>query len=297
MKPQFYTQSPLLMILLLLITGCSDDRKEETTKQSKPTVYTVNYPLAFFAEKIAGDQANVVFPTIDGDPAFWTPDAEQVMGFQNADLILLNGANYAEWTASTFLPEARQLDTSAAFRDQFIAIEGKKTHSHGPSGQHSHAGTAFTTWLDLTLAVQHASAINNKLKLSNSGFADLKSELLALDNAWEAEFSRFSGQPLLGSHPVYQYLKRRYNLNLKSVHWEPDVAPGLGMWDELKTLLLEHPAKVMLWEGEPLPETKARLSEMGIQTVVFDPCGNRPESGDFLSVMKQNLINIQSIKK
>ena len=34
-------------------------------------IYTVNYPLAYFAERIAGDQAKVVFPAPPGvDPAF-----------------------------------------------------------------------------------------------------------------------------------------------------------------------------------------------------------------------------------
>ncbi|NJN46252.1 MAG: hypothetical protein HC808_06995 [Candidatus Competibacteraceae bacterium] len=35
------------------------------------SVYTVNYPLAYFAERIAGEQAEVVFPAPAGrDPAF-----------------------------------------------------------------------------------------------------------------------------------------------------------------------------------------------------------------------------------
>ena len=40
----------------------------------------------------------MVFPTpSEGDPAFWQPDAQAVATFQQADLILLNGAGYTLW--------------------------------------------------------------------------------------------------------------------------------------------------------------------------------------------------------
>ena len=63
-----------------------------TAGDERLTVYVVNYPLQYFAERIAGDQATVVFPAPpDEDPAFWTPDVSTIAGYQQADLILLNG--------------------------------------------------------------------------------------------------------------------------------------------------------------------------------------------------------------
>ena len=97
------------------------------------TVYTVNYPLQYFAERIAGKHADVVFPAPDGvDPAFWTPDSETVNRYQQADLILLNGAGYAGWTQHASLPRLKQVDTSAAFSAAYIRQAGGAAHSHGP---------------------------------------------------------------------------------------------------------------------------------------------------------------------
>ena len=43
------------------------------------TVYTVNYPLAYFCERIGGKHIEVVFPAPqDIDPAFWTPDKKTI---------------------------------------------------------------------------------------------------------------------------------------------------------------------------------------------------------------------------
>ena len=60
-------------------------------------------------------------------------------------------------------------------------------------------------------------------------------------------------------------------------------------------LLSRHPATIMLWEGEPLAETAARLRELGIDPVVFDPTANRPDEGDYLTVMEANVDRLRNI--
>ena len=126
-------------------------------------------------------------------------------------------------------------------------------------------------------------------------FASLESDLLVLDESLQNLAAVTTDLPILGSHPVYQYLAARYELNIKSVHFEPDEIPEGDAWHDLEQVLSEHPAKWMLWEGEPLPETTAKLEELGIKSVVFDPCGNRPDQSDFLEVMKANIANLEKI--
>jgi len=290
-------QKIIPLVLICFLAACSSEDTSTSTLPEKPEIYTVNYPLAYFAERIAGQQYEVVFPEMEGDPAFWEPKPEALAGFQQADWILLNGANYAKWLGQASLPQSRMVDTSAAFADQYIEIEGGVAHSHGDGEAHAHGVAAFTTWLNLQFAVKQAEAIEAILDLEESGFAALKSDLLALDQALDSAFAPLSDEPLIGSHPVYQYLAERYGLNLRSLHWEPDTMPDASMWAELESLRENHGGSILLWEGTPLPEIVERLDGMGIQSVVFDPCGNRPESGDFLSVMRENLNNIEALKE
>jgi zinc transport system substrate-binding protein len=119
--------------------------------------------------------------------------------------------------------------------------------------------------------------------------------LESLDGQLKAVVSVATDRPVLFSHPVYQYLQNRYGINGKSVHWEPDALPDEALWKELAELLKNHPAKWMIWEGTPLPDITKRLSEMGITSVVFDLCAGKPERGDFMSVMKQNVAELQKI--
>lgn len=267
------------------------------------SVYTVNYPLAYFAERIGGDLVEVVFPTpADEDPAFWSPDAETIATYQGADLILLNGATYAKWVDRATLPAARLADTSAAFADQLIPLKEAITHSHGPEGAHEHSGWAFTTWLDPTLATAQAQAIAQAMIALrpayeadiNKRFTLLSAEFHSLDQRLAAAAETIGSAPLIFSHPVYQYLIRRYDLDGVEVHWEPDEAPDGPAWEHLEELLKSHQAKLMLWEAEPLPETISGLEELGVATLIFDPCANRPGEGDFMTVMASNAAALQT---
>jgi zinc transport system substrate-binding protein len=267
------------------------------------TVYTVNYPLQYFAQRIVGEYARVVYPgPADQDPAFWNPDIETIRKYQQADLILLNGAGYAKWTRSVSLPRSRLVDTSKAFSDQLIETQSAGTHSHGPTGSHSHGGVAFTTWLDFKQAARQADAIRVALvrrlpeldDLLTSNYNELEKELNKVDKVLRAITAEKRAVPIFASHPVYQYLARAYGLNLRTVTWEPDQEPGDERWAALEALLDEHPATIMIWEAQPGEPTESRLLAMGIRSVVFDPCALPPTQGDFLSVIHDNLQRLDS---
>jgi zinc transport system substrate-binding protein len=267
------------------------------------TIYTVNYPLAYFAERIAGEQAKVVFPVpADVDPAFWQPEIETIRAYQQADLILLNGAGYAKWVAKTSLPGLRTVDTSRYFKNQLIKSDaGGIKHSHGSGDTHSHAGTAFTTWLDLSQAVKQAAAISDALKrkrpqqseLFDKNLRQLEAELMQLDAQIKKLADKQLSLPLFASHPVYQYLARRYQLKLQSVMWEPEAVPDIAQWQVLKDIQVAHQANWMLWEAEPNSETVAHLKSMEINSLIYQPLGNRPVDGDFISIMQANLKNLE----
>ena len=94
---------------------------------------------------------------------------------------------------------------------------------------------------------------------------------------------------------MYQYLARRYGLNLKAVMWEPETVPDEAQWQALSALLQEHPAKWMIWEGQPSPVSVQRLREMGVDSLVYDSCANIPDRGDFMDVMQENINNLKII--
>jgi zinc transport system substrate-binding protein len=293
---------PAILILFFAIILSIFSPKGISQAGDKLVVYVVNYPLKYFAERIGGDHVKVVFPApADEDPAYWMPDAKTITDFQRADLILLNGANYAKWVNKVSLPRFRLVNTSARFKDRYIVTTEVLTHSHGPEGKHAHEALAFTTWIDPELAALQAKSITDALTRKNpkqrdafqKNYKALEKDLIALDRDIRAVVSKDPSKPLLVSHPVYDYLARQYGLNIRSVHWEPDEMPRAEQWLELKKLLKEHPAMWMIWEGQPMKDSVRKLKSIGVNSLVFDPCGNVPDQGDFLTIMRQNLQNLK----
>ncbi|MFC1657271.1 metal ABC transporter substrate-binding protein [Candidatus Moduliflexota bacterium] len=287
----------LLMFVILMFT-----LPLKVSAGEKLTIYTVNYPLTYFAERIGGDHVKVILPApADIDPAFWEPDDDIVRQYQKADLIILNGAGYAKWTRKVSLPMLRMVDTSRAFKDDLVHIQTNVTHSHGPGGDHSHGGTAFTTWLDFSQATMQAEAIYRALvrklpaqkQIFSENFEELRGDLQELDKQLAAIGERLARVPFFASHPIYQYLARRYNMNIKMMMWEPNEDPDDNEWQHLQEISQEHTARWMIWEGEPLSVSMEKLKNMGINSIVYAPCMNRPENGDFLSVMQANIQNLR----
>lgn len=291
-----------MMALAVMLAGCAENEDVEPSGRPEatnlPVVYVSNYPLKYFAERIAAPWADIRLPVPEGeDPAFWKPKPEAIQAMQRADLVVLNGASYESWLKTVSLPPSRLINTTTGFNDRLIPLAERTTHSHGLEGEHEHSGTAFTTWLDLNLAVEQVRAIIDAFSTRWPDHATpfkqaaeaLERDLQLLDEQMVNIVRGAPDRPVLFSHPVYQYVQRRYGINGRSVHWEPDAMPDAVMWQALADLISEHPAKWMIWEGRPLPEIATRLESMGIQSVVFDPCASIPSQHDFLSMMQRNV--------
>lgn len=302
LKQNVGTGCRILAIMLIIIVVSA----QYSAAAGPLNVYVVNYPLKYFAELIGGEHVKVDFPApADADPAYWNPDVANISAFQKADLILLNGAGYAKWVAKVSLPRSKMVDTSAKFKDRYISSKEVMTHSHGAEGEHAHEALAFTTWLDFDLAARQAEAIaaamgRKRPDLKNrfdSNFKALAKEFKTLDQDIQAIVSKNPSTPLIVSHPVYDYFSRRYGLNIVSVHWEPDQVPSNSQLREFQGILKQHPARWMIWEGEPLQASVDKLKTLGVDSLVFDPCGNVPEQGDFLTVMRSNVDNLRKAFK
>jgi zinc transport system substrate-binding protein len=156
---------------------------------------------------------------------------------------------------------------------------------------------AFTTWLDLSLARAQArtvlDAMVRRWPERAAGFAErhagLDAALATLDTALSAALAPLRDRHVVASHPVYQYLARRYGLDLTSMHWEPDLTPPPEAWAALDVLLGKRAATVMLWEAEPTPETRSELTRRGLHVAIVPTLSNRPAAGDFVSSMSATI--------
>ena len=292
-----------------LLGACGGDDGSTTPSaergRSRPVVYTTFYPTTYFAERLAGDDAEIVCPLPDDeDPIFWKPDEETILAYQQADLIVTNGAEFEKWVLRASLPEGRIVETAAPFREGWLKFAKAVEHSHGPSGKHAHEGIDGHTWLDPVLAKAQSTRImaalmpllpdaEARLRLPER-LAALCADLDVLDTRLEALGQRYDGHTVLASHPAYNYVAKRYGWRIRNLDLDPEAMPTDDAFEEIRALLAETPARHILWEGDPLPEIAARFrADLGLESIVFSPCETPPEDGvDYLARMSRNLDEV-----
>ena len=166
-----------------------------------------------------------------------------------------------------------------------------------------HEGYAFTTWLDPGLAREHARAILDAFVEARpqdepafrEGYASLEADLVELDRQLDEWALVVADTPVIFSHPVYQYLTRRFGLNAVSLHWEPNVMPDESQWQRLEGLIHDHGGRWMIWEDRPLEATVERLRSSGSESVVLATCANTPHDGDYLEAMQEGITALKRI--
>jgi ABC-type Zn uptake system ZnuABC Zn-binding protein ZnuA len=283
-------------------TNQSNDAAFDTTSpEARPILIVVNYPLEYFARRIGGDLIEVRFPVPeDHDPAYWEPSGDQIAEIQSADLVILNGADYAKWTLRATLPWSRTVVTCEDMEEDLIEIPDAVVHSHVPEGEHSHAGLISESWLDPDLAIRQArevyDAISGRLPDHKSAlearFLDLEREL----KTFAEELDHTLGQTSvrwLSAKPRFHYMLARYDTMPEVLHWEAKESISSSQWESLVSRLGGESA-VLLWSEPPLNATRDRLLKAGVQSIVLDIAATRLREGDFLSVMRGNLNAIQS---
>jgi zinc transport system substrate-binding protein len=280
--------APLVAVGLLLCSAFA------VAAQERARIVAVNYPLHYFAERLAGDAAEVEFPVPGNvDPSFWRPSIADISRIQSADLILLNGAGFAAWTDRVSLPRARVVDTSAELEARFITTESI-THSHGDGGEHSHEGLASYTWLDPALAIVQAEAIARAIARLDLVPEDtlgerldtVRVELDAADTVARAALAPLQEIPLIATHPRYQYFARAYDLSIASLEWEAGAAPSEAELAELDALAEETGARVLIWETAPPEGAVDAVATMEFQSATFPPLAHPVEGADFIEAFE-----------
>lgn len=297
----------------IVLSGCARDEDAnpaETQEVGQLSVYTTFYPTQYFTERIGGALVNVVCPVPeDEDAIFWMPSDEVIQEYQQADLIVLNGAGFAKWVEKVVLPQSRVVDTAASFSDTFIHYEKATVHSHGMAGEHAHEGLDGHTWVDPVLAIAQAKAIKDALitRLPGNqeqivqGFAALEADLHNLDQRLRAYAEGYDQKPFFASHPAYNYIARRYGWKIINLDLDPEEMPSDAAIADMKQKVADHGVKYLVWEGTPTDEIATRMAdELGLTNIVFSPCElisaeALADGDDYLRVMQTNLENIAPI--
>lgn len=276
-------------------------------------VLTTFYPTTYFAQRIAGGLVPIECPLPpDTDAIFWQPDRATLARYQNASLIIINGAEFEKWVAGASLPLSRVCDSALPFKSEYVKFDTIK-HSHGAAGAHAHEGTDGHTWLDPINAArqvqQITTAMSRAFPAHEKAFRDnaqkLAADLATLDARYRELAPKLKGARLLANHPAYNYLAKRYALSITNFDVPPDEPPAHAELAKIEAALISTTTKpaaglvLMLFEAEPAAEVRAALTKLGVVPVTFEPAESIDPAAlargdDYLKIMNRNIDNLHA---
>lgn len=307
----------ILAVLLCGVIGCSGRAGNTTGFQddNKLSIVTTIYPVYDFADKIAGDKAEIINLVPAGmEPHDFELSTGDMQLIEQADMFVYNGAGMEHFVDKTL--------ESVSNKD-LVVVECAKdiellqaTHSHSHDEEESHEGETHEdeqmdphTWLSVSNAILEAETIKNALvemdasneEYYENNFEAYKKQLMELQELYVNELSDLSQDTIVVAHEAFGYLCEEYGLKQEGIEGlTADSEPDSARMKEIIDYCKENDIQVIFFEELVSPKVAETVAnEIGAETMVLNPIegltSEQEEEGlDYIGLMKENL---EALKK
>ena len=270
-----------VFLLALLLAGCGDP-----DDGNERTVVAGFYPLAWAAERVAGDGAHVVNLTPAGvephDIELTPRDVEEI---ESADAVLYLGHGFQPALEDAAGGRAGSVDL----------IEGQELLAGGDEHENDDGGFDPHVWLDPDRFAALVTRIGEALGEPESAAA-LAAELDELDGELEAGLADCERREIVTSHAAFGYLAEAYGLDqIALTGVSPEAEPGPRALEDLIDRVRSEGATTVFFESLVSPELAETVArETGARTAELDPLEGLTQDEldageDYFSVMRANL--------
>jgi zinc transport system substrate-binding protein len=267
----------------LALTACGGSGPGQPSTGDAPQVVASFYPLAFVAERVAGDLATVDNLT---EPGVESHDLEltgrQVGAVSDADIVIY---------LAGFQPAVDDVVDENTDGSGLDIAEVVATTSDDPH-----------VWLDPTAMVTITEAVAERLGELDAGNAEaykenaaaLVTELRALDDEFTAGLANCERTTIVVSHEAYGHLTERYGLQQVGISGlDPDSEPSAERMAEVSDVVESQGITTIFYERLVSPKVAETLAaDLGVEAAVLDPIeGLTAETADedYLTLMRSNL--------
>ena len=303
----------------LALSACgSDSGAANASDEGRTSVAAGFYPYAFLAERIGGDDVEVTNLTKPGgEPHDLELTPQQVGGLSTTDLVVysqgfqpaVDEAVEQQAADRTFdvLSAVELRDGEAHAEEEHAEDEHADDEEHAEDEAHADehaAGGDPHVWLDPQRLAAIGTALADRLAEVDPDGADgyreraqeLSTELTALDDELRAGLESCERRQIVTSHDAFGYLADAYGLEQVAV-------AGLSPEDEASPRRLAEVAAQAEQDGvttiffEELVSPKVAESlarEVGAEATVLTPLEGAPETGDYVTAMRDNLATLRT---
>ena len=136
MKKILLSATTFVAVISLVLTGCGDDNNSESASSAnKPSIVVTTNILGDVVTNMVGDSFNVeVIMPPGSDPHDFQASAQQVQKMMEADLLIVNGANFEEGMLDVI--ENAESDGVMIFEAISVVSQLEGSDDHGDHGGH-----------------------------------------------------------------------------------------------------------------------------------------------------------------
>lgn len=250
--------SVLGMVVAGLLAGCN----AQAGSDGGPSVVASFYPLAYVAERVAGDHAQVRSLTTAGvEPHDLELTVQQSMQVADADLVV-----YERGLQPAVDESVAQSDPPSVV-DATAVLGLASTSASGDAGDGS-GDANLHFWLDPALLADVAQEVTDQLEQTDPGHASdyranlaaLRDDLDTLDREYRHGLADCRVDTVVVSHDAFGYLER-YGLSFAAISGlSPDAEPSAARIRALQQLVVDEGVSTIFSETLASPELAETLA-------------------------------------
>ena len=287
---------PGVLALGTTLGGCAAFTDDSVGLDNGVQVAAAFYPLAYVAERVAGQQATVENLTAPGgEPHDLEPTVRETADVARADLVVFERGfqpavdDTVNENAEGAVLDAAEVVDLVPFRDHGVDSPEDDPHFWQDPLLLADVGDAVAEQL-AEVDPEHAADYR-------ANAADLRADLERLDQEYADGLAGCERDTVVVSHDAFGYLQR-YGLRMETVlGLSPDSEPAPADLAHLQDLIRTDGITTVFSESLVSPEVAEQLAaDTGVQTAVLDPIeGLTDETADedYLSLMRSNLTALQ----
>lgn len=291
---------------LCTLTACSSDSAAAGNTEKFDVVASF-YPMAFLAEQIGGEHANVTSLTEPGqEPHDLEISAKQTAQLQESDAALyLKGLQPTVDEAVGQSEIRTKIDAST-----LTSLEAHGSEPGGHEDEHGHeheGGKDPHIWLDPVKYAEVAEGVGKAFEKADpdhaadyrKNTATLVGKLNGLDKKFETGLADRKTDVFITTHAAFGHLAERYGLTEEAISGlDPESEPSGARVKELGDTAKADGVTTVFYETLVSDKTaKTLAADAGLRTDVLDPVEGITDASrgdDYFQVMEANLTALQT---
>ncbi len=302
----------LLMLLLMVASGCEKDKSEDTSTADPTTgkklrvVATISM-ITDILENIGRDRIDVTGIVGEGvDPHLYKPTAGDVERLKNAEIIFYNGLNLEAKIIGAALDKM-------AYKTKAVAVTAGTLPSQLRTSSEFQGGYDPHVWHDVSLWMKAVERVRDTLAQADPNNAEYyrtnaKNYLAALKTLHDDLQNLAAQVPaqrriLVTTHDAFGYLGRAYGLEVRGLQGlNTETEAGVADVRELAAFIIEHRIPAMFVEtsapSQGIEAVQAAVRAKGFEieiggSLFADAMGTpgTPE-GTYIGSMRHNMDTI-----